>query len=80
MPGEVLEYAINIQPLANRFGKDHQLELELWPQDWEPQAETEDQTMIWGRTHHIPHGKPVEYSIYHDSAYPSHLLVPVLSS
>lgn len=77
-PGEVIEYAIDVQPLANRFDAGHRLELEIWPQDWETEADVEDQTMIWGRTHHIPHGEAVEYSVYHDSAYPSHLLLPVM--
>ena len=32
--GEVLEYAIEIQPIANVFKAGHRLRLEIWPCDW----------------------------------------------
>jgi putative CocE/NonD family hydrolase len=76
-PGAVNRYAIEIQPIANLFEAGHQLELEIWPMDY-PAEDYYDQTLLWGRVHHIPHGEDVTYDIHHDSSRPSHLLVPVV--
>lgn len=74
-PGEVVERAIAIQPIANRFAAGHQLKLEIWPCDY-PNEDYYDWTQHWGSCQHIPYGMPVSYKIVHSAAHPSHLLVP----
>jgi predicted acyl esterase len=74
-PGEVVEYAIAIQPIANRFPAGHRLKLEIWPCDY-PNEDYYDWTQYWGSCQHIPYGKPVSYEIVHSAAHRSHLLVP----
>jgi len=76
-PGAIERYAIEIQPIANRFEAGHRLQLEIWPMDY-PAEDYYDQTLLWGRVHHIPHGEDVTYDLYHDSSRPSHLLLPVV--
>jgi predicted acyl esterase len=75
-PGQPEEYAIEIQPLANLFGRGHRLKLELWPCDYP--TEPYDWTQYWGACHHMPYGRPVAYEILHTDERPSHLLVPVI--
>jgi uncharacterized protein len=76
--GEVLEYAIEIQPIANVFKAGHRLRLEIWPCDWRDVKGDYDWTLFWGYTHHIPYGKNVDYEIHHDQRHQSHLLLPVV--
>ncbi|MGI9557550.1 MAG: CocE/NonD family hydrolase, partial [Solirubrobacterales bacterium] len=74
-PGEMLEYAIAIQPIANRFAAGHRLRLEIWPCDY-PSTDSYDWTGYWGSCQHIPYGLPVGYEIAHSPAHPSYLLLP----
>lgn len=76
--GQVLEYAIEIQPIANVFKVGHRLRLEIWPCDWMSSKDEYDWTLFWGYTHHIPYGRDVDYNVYHDKAYRSHLLLPIV--
>jgi len=77
MPGEVYEYAIEIQPMANRFDAGHRLKLEIWPCDY-PAEDYYDWTQYWGACHHMPYGRPVAYELHHSPEHPSHLLVPIV--
>lgn len=79
VPGEITQYDIAIQPIATEFEAEDRLELELWPSDF-PSEDYYDETLLWGRVHHLPFGEDVTYEIYHDAAYPSHLQLPVLNS
>jgi predicted acyl esterase len=76
--GEVIEYAIEIQPIANLFKVGQRLRLEVWPCDWMAPKDEYDWTLFWGYTQHIPYGKDVDYEIHHDARFPSYLLVPVV--
>lgn len=79
LPGEVIEYAIEIQPIANLFKANHRIQLEIWPCDY-PAEPYYDWTLFWGVTHHIPYGKPVTYKIYHTPQHLSYLLLPQITS
>lgn len=76
-PHEVVEYAIEIQPCANLFKKDHRLKIEVWPCDYP--REPYDWTQYWGSCHHIPYGKSVTYNVFHTAAHASYLLVPFVT-
>jgi len=79
VPGEIYEYAIEIQPIANLFKKGHKIQLEIWPCDYlaEPYY---DWTQMWGCVApHIPYGKEVTYEIYHTPKYPSYILLPMIT-
>lgn len=77
--GEVLEYAIAIEPIANRFKAGHRLRLEIWPCDY-PNPDSYDWTGYWGSCQHIPYGLPVRYEIVHGPSHPSHVLLPAVPS
>jgi putative CocE/NonD family hydrolase len=77
--GQVLTYAIEVQPIANVFMAGHRLRLEIWPCDWMNPKEEYDWTLFWGYTQHIPYGKDMDYEIHHSARFQSHLLVPVVS-
>ena len=76
--GQVLEYAIEIQAIANVFKAGHRLRLEIWPCDWMNPKGEYDWTLFWGYTQHIPYGKDMDYEIHHDRRFQSYLLVPVV--
>ena len=76
--GEVIEYRVEIQPIANVFKAGQRLRLEIWPCDWMTHKDPHDWTLFWGYTNHIPYGKDVDYEIHHDKRYASHLLIPVV--
>ena len=76
-PGRRYDFAIEIRPLANLFKRGSRLKLEIWPWDF-PNEPGYDWTLYWGKGHHIPYGKPVDYEVFHDPAAPSALLVPVM--
>jgi predicted acyl esterase len=78
--GEVLEYRIEIQAIANVFKAGHSLRLEIWPCDWMNPKEPYDWTLFWGYSHHIPYGKDADYEIHHDRRHPSYLLLPVVEA
>ncbi|MHB8700090.1 MAG: CocE/NonD family hydrolase [Nitrososphaerales archaeon] len=75
--GEVLEYAIEIRPIANLFRAGHRMQIEVWPCDY-PSEPYYDWTLSWGRSNHIPYGNEVRYEIHHSKNYQSHLLLPVI--
>ncbi len=77
--GEVLEYAIEIQPIANVFKAGQRLRLEIWPCDWMSPRDEYDWTLFWGYTQHIPYGKDMDYEIHHDARFQSYVLLPVVA-
>jgi putative CocE/NonD family hydrolase len=77
VPNEVHELAIEIQPIANRFGAGHRLKVEVWPCD-HPNEDYYDWTQYWGACHHLPYGHAVDYELVHTGAHQSYLLVPVV--
>jgi uncharacterized protein len=79
IPGEVTEFAIEIQPIANIFRQHHRLQLEIWPCDWYDPREAYDWTLFWGLVQHIPYGKDITYKIFHSKENPSHLLIPEIT-
>lgn len=76
-PGDVCEYAIEVQPLANLFMRGHRLKLEIWPCDYPQQPY--DWTQYWGSCHHIPYGNPVTYKVFHTAEHSSYLLLPFVT-
>jgi uncharacterized protein len=76
-PGERYEFAIEIRPLANLFRCGSRIKLEIWPWDF-PNEPGYDWTLYWGKGHHIPYGKTVDYEVSYCSDAPSTLLVPFM--
>lgn len=74
-PGEVREYVIEVNPLGWVFHPGHRMELEIKGMDPDP-----NQQYSWigkvGNLGPIPSSKPVNYKIYRDAVYQSHLLLP----
>lgn len=74
--GEVVEYRIEIMATANLFRRGHRICLDICAADMP--------TGIGGATnaeyipYHICSAKTVVHTIYHDTARPSHLLLPVV--
>jgi predicted acyl esterase len=75
-PGEVAAYEIEIMATANLFRRGHRICLDITAADMP--------TGIGGATnaeyipYHICSAKTVVHTIFHDTARPSHLLLPVL--
>ena len=75
-PGEVLEYAIEILATANLFPAGHRICLEITSADLP--------TGVGGATnveyipYHVCSSRITLHHIYHDTAHPSHLLLPVV--
>jgi hypothetical protein len=69
-PDEVYEYAIDIRDTSYVFKAGHRIQLLFKGQDspWED-------FFIW---YHINNMNETKHSIYHDSRYPSYLLLPVI--
>jgi putative CocE/NonD family hydrolase len=77
-PGEVVEYAIEIMSTANLFRRGHRICLEV--------ASMDVPTGVGGATnaeyvpYHVCSARTTLHTVYHDTARPSHLLLPVLPS
>ena len=71
VPGEVYPYSIDIRDTSYVFKKGHRLQIEIRGQSspWED-------FFIW---YHMNNMKETAHSIYHDSRYASHLLLPVIA-
>ena len=69
-PDEVYEYAIDIRDTSYVFKAGHKMQLLIKGQDspWED-------FFIW---YHISNMYETKHSIYHDSRYPSYVLLPVI--
>jgi predicted acyl esterase len=76
VPGEVVEYAIEIMATANLFRRGHRICLEITSLDLP--------TGVAGATnaeyvpYHICSSKTVVHRVYHDAERPSHLLLPII--
>jgi putative CocE/NonD family hydrolase len=76
VPGEVVEYAIEIMATANLFRRGHRICLEITSLDLP--------TGVAGATnaeyvpYHICSSKTVVHKVYHDAGRPSHLLLPII--
>jgi predicted acyl esterase len=76
VPGEVVQYQIEILATANLFRKGHRICLEI--------ASVDFPTGVAGATnaeyvpYHICSSRTVLHKIYHDAGRPSHLLLPVV--
>lgn len=70
--GKVYEYQIEITPIFHTFKAGHKIWMQIASDDFDYQM----------RLHTIPTSEmlpvPAENAIYHDSAHPSHLLLPVI--
>jgi len=74
-PGEIYEYAIELMPNANVFKAGHCIELEIRSTE-SPKDPLYTESFIGGN--HLPVGRTVAHTIYHDKNHPSYLLLPVI--
>jgi predicted acyl esterase len=76
-PGEIREYVIEINPIGMVFPPGSCIELEIKAMD-----NFEHQSGAWqGKMGHlgpIPSCNTINYKIYRDKDYPSHLLMPYI--
>ncbi len=71
-PEKIYEYAIEIWPTSNVFKTGHKIRLEIRSDDGEPEV-LEDMAIT-----HLPCSREMTNTVYHSSAYPSHLLLPIV--
>jgi predicted acyl esterase len=76
-PGEIYEYAIELMPNANVFKAGHCIELEIRGTE-SPKDPLYTVSYIGGN--HLPVGRTVAHTIYHDKNHPSYLLLPIIPS
>ena len=74
--GEILEYRIQILATANQFKVGHRICLEITSMD--VPTGTGAMTNVEYIPYHVCSSRTVTHHIYHDSARPSHLLLPVI--
>ncbi|EMA27048.1 CocE/NonD family hydrolase [Haloarcula japonica] len=75
-PGEVHEYEFELYPTANVFREGHQIRLDVSSSNF-PRYDVNQNTgeeLYGGRS-----GETAENTLYHDSEYPTHVELPVLS-
>jgi uncharacterized protein len=76
VPGEIIEYAIEIMATANLFRRGHRICIEI--------ASADMPTGVGGATNaeyvpnHICSSRTTLHKIYHDGLRPSHLLLPII--
>lgn len=76
VPGEIVEYKIEISSTANMFRRGHRIALEITSVDLP--------TGVGGQTNvvyipfHITSSKTTLHKVYHNERYPSNLLLPVI--
>jgi uncharacterized protein len=76
VPGDIVEYAIEIMATANLFRRGHRICLEI--------ASADMPTGVGGATNaeyvpnHIVSSRMTLHKIYHDAKCPSHLLLPII--
>jgi len=75
--GEIYEYAIELMPNANVFKAGHCIELEIRGTE-SPKDPLYTVSYIGGN--HLPVGRTVAHTIYHDKNHPSYLLLPIIPS
>ncbi len=76
VPGEINEYAVEIMATANLFRKGHRICVDITSLDLP--------TGVGGATnveyipHHICSSRTTLHTVYHQTQYPSHLLLPII--
>jgi putative CocE/NonD family hydrolase len=76
VPGEIVEYAIEILATANLFRRGHRICLELTSMD-RPTG-VAGATSVEYIPYHVCSSRTTLHHVYHDTAHPSHLLLPVI--
>jgi predicted acyl esterase len=76
VPGDITEYSIEILSTANLFKKGHRICIDITSIDIP--TGTAGFTNVEYFPYHICSSKTVLHKIYHNSEYPSHLLLPVI--
>jgi putative CocE/NonD family hydrolase len=71
VPGQIYQFAINLNPIANLFKADHRIVLKISSVDDVP----EDLSQV--KTNHLWSQTPNTITVYHNAQYPSHLLLPI---
>jgi predicted acyl esterase len=77
-PGEVLEYAIELSPLANVFSPGHRLRLSITAMDHLLYPPFDQELGAGHMPWHICRNATVTHQVHHGPAAPSHLLLPVM--
>ena len=70
-PGRIYEFQIELRPIFHTFKPGHRLQLQIASEDIgysNPLRQIDVLLLPW----------PVENTIHHDAAHPSHLLLPVI--
>jgi predicted acyl esterase len=76
VPGEVEEYQVEILSTANLFERGHRICLEITSLDL-PEG-VAGETYAEYIPNHVCSSKTVLHKVFHNSEYPSHLLLPVI--
>jgi predicted acyl esterase len=76
VPGQVTEYAIEILSTANLFRRGHRIGVEITSHDLP--SGVSGASNVEYIPNHICSSKMILHKIYHDTQYPSHLLLPVI--
>ncbi|NLT58864.1 MAG: CocE/NonD family hydrolase [Clostridiales bacterium] len=81
-PGKIYEYRMELAPICNLFKQGHAVELEFKSMDQQGYSYTETASLpllyTSGRVAGAhPGARFVNYLIYHDVSYPSHILLPL---
>jgi predicted acyl esterase len=76
VPGEVNEYQIEVLSTANLFKKGHRICLDITSLDLTEGVGGE--TAVEYIPNHVCSSKTVLHKVYHNSEYPSHLLLPII--
>jgi uncharacterized protein len=71
VPGEILEYPIEVRETCNVFREGHSLQLVIKGED----SPYDD--LVW---YHLPNMTETRHSIYHDDQHVSYLLLPLIPS
>jgi predicted acyl esterase len=81
VPGEIVEYAIALSPMSNVFKAGHRIKFVISCMDHARARDYELAPESLGRTHspwHLCSSKTTLHKIHHDTARPTHLLLPVI--
>ena len=76
VPGEVNEYQIEILSTANTFKAGHRICVDITSLDLSEGVAGETAVEYIGA--HVCSSKTVVHKVFHNAAYPSHLLLPVI--
>jgi uncharacterized protein len=76
VPGEIVEYRIQILATANRFKAGHRICLDITCMD--APTGTGAMTNVEYIPYHVCSSRTVSHKIYRDAEHPSHLLLPVI--